>query len=77
MLRAYLEDAADRRRFDLIDALGAPPPSLTADVLGSVVGSLRFFRFTHPVSGWVDDFLDFARAVAPVSSAMAAWTVTA
>ncbi|MCQ8829492.1 hypothetical protein ACWDHW_39395 [Streptomyces melanosporofaciens] len=77
VLRAYLEDAADRRRFDLIDALGAPPPSLTADVLGSVVGSLRFFRFTHPVSGWVDAFLDFARAVAPVSSAMAAWTVTA
>ncbi|WP_367125814.1 hypothetical protein [Streptomyces phytohabitans] len=76
VLRAYLEDAADRRRFDLLDALGAPPPTLTADVLGSVVGSLLFFRYTHPVGGWVDAFLDFARTLASAPSAAPAGTVS-
>ncbi|MCK1798994.1 hypothetical protein MTQ01_23780 [Streptomyces sp. XM4193] len=78
VLRAYLEEAADRRRFELLDFLGAPPPSLTADVLDSVVGSLRFHRYVHPAGGWVDDFLDFARGLAsPAPSTAPAGAVSA
>ena len=64
VLGAYLEDAADRRRFDLIDALGATPPALTADTVGSLVRGLDFYRFTHPISGWVDELLAFVKAAA-------------
>ncbi|MDN3055983.1 hypothetical protein PH213_15790 [Streptomyces sp. SRF1] len=61
VLRRYLETTADRRRLGLVEALGAPTPALTDRVLSSLVGSLRFHRFSHPVSGWVDDFLTFVR----------------
>lgn len=61
VLRRYLETSADRHRPALVAALGAPTPALTDRTLSSLVGSLRFHRFSHPVGGWVDGFLDFAR----------------
>ncbi|GAA3434187.1 hypothetical protein [Kutzneria kofuensis] len=64
VLSVYLEDAADRRRFDLIGALGAPAPALTADTVGSLVRGLDFYRFSHPISGWVDDLLAFVKDIA-------------
>ncbi|MFI0773147.1 hypothetical protein [Streptomyces sp. NPDC021212] len=59
VLRRYLETSADRRRLALVEALGAPAPALTDRTLASLVGSLRFHRFTHPVDGWMDGFLAF------------------
>lgn len=62
VLRRYLEPAADRHRPELVAALGAPAPALTDHALSSLTGSLGFHRFIHPEGGWVDGFLDFARA---------------
>ena len=76
VLGDYLEDAADRRRFDLIDALGATPPALTADTVGSLVRGLDFYRFTHPISGWVDELLAFVKAAAARDGADIAEVVT-
>lgn len=64
VLDAYLELAADRRRNDLIEALGAPPPSLAPRTTESLLRGLEFHRYSHPISGWVDDLLSFAKSAA-------------
>lgn len=59
VLHRYLEPEADRRRLDLVRAIRGAPPALTGDTVSSLVRSLRFYRFSHPVQGWVDDLISF------------------
>lgn len=57
VLARHLEPTADRRRLELLRAIGAASAGPEPAVLDRLTGVLSCYRFSHPPYGWVDDLL--------------------
>ncbi|MFE7812876.1 hypothetical protein ACFU5P_13075 [Streptomyces sp. NPDC057433] len=62
LVAGYAEPEADRRRHDLLDAVGRPRPLASAETWSYVADGASVLRYRHPRTGWVSDFLSFMRA---------------